>query len=691
MAAKPKVKVNKKASEKAKRKERQNIEAKRSGEVDQKKQREELRKLKAQEKARDKRAKELEKAIVKREREREKLEKAKQKAAEEREKYERMRAKNDKVEELNRIKQLEEVKKAELELEIQEEAAEQRRLAREAKKKSKEEKQEKAERAKETKAEKEAKQALEKEAKQVLEKEAKPKREKKARPDRKSAFAKLKPINPKKKRDHEELTDIERIAAYLITVVDISIDVMEWAIRRLAITFLRRFYTLRLAIHRNVRTIIKDGALIVVAILILLVCFTSITDYQYSYNGKVLGIVREQSDVLDILDLVSDELSLEYDSNIRINPDRDISFMTVFSMNQDIDDQDTILNKLTHMGQIQTQAYAITVNGESIAVLESERHAQNVLINIQQLYLDPDEEYSEVGFSEDVKIEEVSVKLSDITNVEDATQYIKSGAVQAKEYTVVPGDTLYGIAEKNGITYAELKAMNPNIKDTMVIHSGDKFKVQVEVPLVTVRTVGISTFAEAIPYETEYKESSAYYVGESITTKAGKNGRMSVTAELIKENGVAVGREDISSFVLVEPTTRIVVKGTKPTPPKQGTGTFKKPVNYRINSGYGMRNGRMHKGVDMACPVGTAVRAADGGTVIMSKWYGDYGYCVEIDHGGGYVTLYGHNSKLAVKVGEKVYQGQIIAYSGNTGRSTGPHCHFEIMYLGKNVNPAKYL
>lgn len=115
------------------------------------------------------------------------------------------------------------------------------------------------------------------------------------------------------------------------------------------------------------------------------------------------------------------------------------------------------------------------------------------------------------------------------------------------------------------------------------------------------------------------------------------------------------------------------------------------PVTGRISSQYGQRNGRLHKGIDIAVPVGTKVKATKVGTVIYSGWVSGYGNTIMVDHGNGLVTLYGHNSKLLVTWGDKVKQGQAVALSGNTGRSTGPHLHFEIQVNGKAVNPKPYL
>ena len=115
------------------------------------------------------------------------------------------------------------------------------------------------------------------------------------------------------------------------------------------------------------------------------------------------------------------------------------------------------------------------------------------------------------------------------------------------------------------------------------------------------------------------------------------------------------------------------------------------PVHGVLTSYYGWRWGRMHEGIDIAVPNGTPVVAAAAGTVIVAGWMGGYGNLVVVDHGGGVSTAYGHNTSVAVGVGQQVAQGQLIAYSGNTGHSTGPHVHFEVRINGAAVDPLGYL
>ena len=130
-----------------------------------------------------------------------------------------------------------------------------------------------------------------------------------------------------------------------------------------------------------------------------------------------------------------------------------------------------------------------------------------------------------------------------------------------------------------------------------------------------------------------------------------------------------------------------------------GNGKFGFPLTSytRISSNYGYRihpitgTKKLHTGIDYAAPYGTSILAAEDGVVLTAGWNSGYGYCVTINHGGGYVTLYGHCSSLLVSAGQKVTKGQTIAKVGSTGNSTGNHLHFEVRINGATVNPAGYL
>ena len=127
-----------------------------------------------------------------------------------------------------------------------------------------------------------------------------------------------------------------------------------------------------------------------------------------------------------------------------------------------------------------------------------------------------------------------------------------------------------------------------------------------------------------------------------------------------------------------------------------GEFTWPCPASTYITSSFGnrlhpiLKSWIFHTGLDIGCSSGKDILAAASGKVIMSQVYGGYGNCVMIDHGGGIVTLYGHASKLCVSKGDVVKRGQVVAKVGSTGRSTGPHLHFEVRKNGEYVNPMKY-
>jgi murein DD-endopeptidase MepM/ murein hydrolase activator NlpD len=115
------------------------------------------------------------------------------------------------------------------------------------------------------------------------------------------------------------------------------------------------------------------------------------------------------------------------------------------------------------------------------------------------------------------------------------------------------------------------------------------------------------------------------------------------------------------------------------------------PVRGRVTSGFGYRWGRQHAGIDIAAPTGTPIKAAKAGRVIFAGTMNGYGNVIIVDHGGGFSTLYAHQSRMASGKGQSVPQGQVIGYVGSTGRSTGPHLHFETRFGGSPRNPRPYL
>ncbi len=213
-----------------------------------------------------------------------------------------------------------------------------------------------------------------------------------------------------------------------------------------------------------------------------------------------------------------------------------------------------------------------------------------------------------------------------------------------------------------------------------------------EVPIMSVKTIGQEKYTETIEYKTETIESDEYYEGDEFVETWGSNGKRAVTARVTRINGEVTESEELKSETIISPVNKVIIKGTKEKPTTRATGRFIMPVNGGVDtSSFGWRWGRMHEGVDIGASTGTPIYAADGGTVVTAGWNGGYGLCVDIDHGNGVMTRYGHCSSIYVSVGEQVFQGQNIAAVGSTGWSTGPHLHFEIRIDGVAYNPLDFL
>ncbi len=482
------------------------------------------------------------------------------------------------------------------------------------------------------------------------------------------------------------------LAGSIVSIYDKIADMISWGFSYFGIHFLRRVHNLRLEIHKYRKELIGGALYFIITGVVAIWLIAGAIDYSYAYNGKTIGIVKEQRDVLEIMDLISEELTQEYGSPIAISGDDDITFTPVISHGKEIDSVDAVLKKFTYMGDIQTKAFGIIVDGVKIGTVQSESVGQDIFEAVIKKYLKKKRSsYEYVGIVEDTKIEEVETTLGRINSKSAVLKIIDAGTLKDVSYTANAGDTIEDAAKELDAKEKDIRRLNPEISETGELMAGQVVTVQKEAPVLTVKTVGKETFAETIKYKTEIVESDQYYKDEEFVQTQGEDGKMKVIARVTRLNGELSEREDLETEVIKEVVNKVIVKGTKEKPKTEGTGTFIRPVNVAVYSGFGWRWGRMHEGIDLPAPTGTPIHAADGGTICRAGWYYGYGLCVEIDHGGGVITRYGHCSKLDVSVGDKVFQGQVIAKVGNTGHSFGSHCHFEIRINGSPVDPQKYV
>lgn len=333
--------------------------------------------------------------------------------------------------------------------------------------------------------------------------------------------------------------------------------------------------------------------------------------------------------------------------------------------------------------------YVLSVDNKIIGALPYREGIDEALEAILSGYAGNDAN-TRVKFAQNVQIDYRTIDITYGTTLETIKNKLNARSGTTVLYTVKKGDTVSQIANANGMTVAQIAQLNPNL-DMGRISIGQEITLATTKPLLTVKKTQTIVYNQTVGYKTVYEQSAKLYTYETVTKVKGKEGTSRITADVVYENGRETGRTILETKVLSKPVDMVIVKGTKIPPPEAPTGTFMWPARGNITSRFGPRWGGTHTGLDIANKKGTTVVAADGGVVVSAKYSGSYGNLVIISHGNGVETYYAHNSAFTCKAGDKVRKGQPIAKMGSTGRSTGPHCHFEVRINGVAKNPINYL
>ena len=299
----------------------------------------------------------------------------------------------------------------------------------------------------------------------------------------------------------------------------------------------------------------------------------------------------------------------------------------------------------------------------------------------------------DIAYADKIEVVEAYLLEDELNTVEEAVNRVTKEQEVQVIYKVVAGDTLSQISLDNNIPMEELIAINDALEDeNTMIRVDQELVITVPEPDLSVLWKEEDVYTEDYEAEIQYIPNDDWYTTQRVTRQEPSAGRRKVAAVVAYKNNTEIGREILKEEIYAEAVPKIVERGTKIPP------TYLKPISGgRLSSGFGARSAptkgasTYHKGVDWAVPIGTTVVASNGGTVTVAGWASGYGYAVYINHSDGRQTRYGHLSKVLVKPGQTVAQGERIALSGNTGRSTGPHLHFEIRINGEAVNPLKHM
>lgn len=285
----------------------------------------------------------------------------------------------------------------------------------------------------------------------------------------------------------------------------------------------------------------------------------------------------------------------------------------------------------------------------------------------------------------------LSVKKTDKTEegfltTDDAFKLLTEGGKREAVYIAEKTESLESIAKRYGMTLDEIKSLNPNWEDPVT--KGSKLKVLEKAPLIEMTLEEVVVNVEDVPFQTVTKEDDTMIKTQRQVERAGVPGQRETSVRIQSQNGKTISSIVEGSRMSREAVDEIVCVGTKQS---LATGKFINPTVGRFTSPFGPRWGRFHYGIDIANSVGTDIKAADGGIVTRAGSAGSYGNLIIIDHQNGTSTRYAHLSRIDVKVGQAVEQGQSIAKMGNTGRSTGSHLHFEVRVGGVAQNPLNYV
>ena len=433
------------------------------------------------------------------------------------------------------------------------------------------------------------------------------------------------------------------------------------------------------------------GAAVVAAVAIFFSFYTLGTTVEY--NGNVVDTVASASQARKAAAKLESVTTETLGKSYEIAKDA-IHYSTAFVRRSDVTDTTTFEQDLAEeLGQV-TYGYSLYIDDELVGSTQYAGALDELLEQIKQMYVSADT--LTVDFVENVRIAEGYVPTESVMNLGTIAELLNSTKAGEVTYTVVKGDTWGQIANNNGMTAAELEALNPGY-DINRIHIGDALTLSNAVPYLTVKVTERQNYIEDINYDVNYVNDSSMYQGDERVISKGTYGSADIVTDVTYVNGEEQERTVISSVTLTDPVAETRARGTKVRPTWYPTGSFRWPCSGRITSYFGYRNTGIrgatsnHKGIDIACARGTPIYAADGGRVTYAGYKGAMGYVVIIDHNNGYVTYYEHNSSLLVSAGQTVYKGQQIAKAGRSGVASGVHCHFGIQRNGTYVNPLNYL
>ncbi len=400
-------------------------------------------------------------------------------------------------------------------------------------------------------------------------------------------------------------------------------------------------------------------------------------------GGEVIATAPSKEYVLNLADSINKELSPYLGGSDAITVD--ITTTPKLVIGKGFTDNQTLGEKLKSYCPYLEKAYTVKSNGRTVAAFTSMEERSLCYDKFIEEMSCGQKSYEVL---DDISFEYELVPYGLIKTGDSAYKMLMRTYDFEDKIKVSKNTDMFGILSAYCITERDFLQLNPGYEQGKT----KSVNIKSEIPYIRVLAKENYTSSTVIKHVTKYELDNTMYEGTTDIKVEGKNGFDSVKKTRYVVNGMEIG-EIIAEVAHQDSTTEIVLFGTKAVPKGKSTGNINKPCSGVLTSRYGSRGGRQHKGIDISGVENSDIKAADGGKIVFSGWDDSgYGNVVKIEHQSGYTTLYAHCNKLYVKEGDKVNQGDVIASLGNTGRSTGPHVHFEVILTDTDttVDPLQF-
>lgn len=411
-----------------------------------------------------------------------------------------------------------------------------------------------------------------------------------------------------------------------------------------------------------------------------LILITSLFMYDYLNNyvyvvmidEREIGVVQDAKEVELFVDDLTERCSELY--GMHIKPGKKVALVKEFRPDSDIQTE-SVQQAIRSSLDLLTEAKILKINGTPVLALPENSEVDRLTTSLAAAYSRNQGNIITIEsvVTDELALESARVEPCEVKTIEEAVAYLVSansgGSMQASSLIGSSSRGSFFSRHSGDITSPSHASLIPNgnVQET---------SQPIEPVFVNVRTVEELTVRESIPFPTEIEYDEEMWIVQNDVLEEGKDGTKQITYHITRDSGVEVARYKVSETVVEEPVTQLEVHGTAQVP-NIGSGRFTWPVEGggEITPGRGFSE--WHTGIDIAADLGTNILAADSGVVWFSGRGGSQGNYIIIYH-GSYWTLYLHNEVNLVNKGDQVEKGEVIAKLGSTGRSSGPHLHFEI-------------